>query len=202
MSAEVTASELFNNRELSWLQFNRRVLDEARSETNGLLERVKFLAIASNNLDEFFEIRVAGTMELVDAGLASGENPDKLPPREELAAIRAAAQRFHSDLHRCWKRELQPALAREGIHFPDVWRLDDQRRGWLNGYFEDEVFPVLTPLAVDPATTLNIYICDLAGGILGFAYLPNSFSESDTRHGVVILYSSLPEGDGGMAPSE
>ncbi len=147
----MTPSELFNNRELSWLEFDRRVLDEARDPRNPLLERVKFLAIAGNNLDEFFEIRVAGTMELVDAGLAAGENPDKRPPREELRAIRTAARQFNEDLHHTWKRELVPALAEHGIRFPEIWRLDAERRRWLDRYFEDEVFPVLTPLAVDPA---------------------------------------------------
>ncbi|MCC6781609.1 MAG: polyphosphate kinase 1 [Planctomycetes bacterium] len=144
-------SALFTNRELSWLEFNRRVLDEARDPRNPVLERVKFLAIASTNLDEFFEIRVAGTMELVDAGLAHGENPDHLHPRAELQAVRVAARQFTREMHRCWKEDLVPALAASGIRFPEIWSLDPERRAWLRRYFEDEVFPVLTPLAVDPA---------------------------------------------------
>jgi polyphosphate kinase len=143
--------QLFNNRELSWIQFNRRVLDEARDPRNPLLERVKFLAIASNNFDEFFEIRVAGTMELVDAGLHSGENPDARDPREELAAIRAEARTFTAAMHVVWSEELVPELERHGIRFPAIWDLEPDRRAWLRQQFEQEVFPVLTPLAVDPA---------------------------------------------------
>ncbi|MBI5850867.1 MAG: hypothetical protein HZB39_07545 [Planctomycetes bacterium] len=123
---------LFTNRELSWLQFNRRVLDEARDGRNPLLERVKFLAIASTNLDEFFEIRVAGTMELVDAGLAHGENPDRLHPRAELQAVRAAARDFTRDMHLCWQETLVPELAGAGIRFPAIPSLDPGRRAWCS----------------------------------------------------------------------
>ena len=144
-------ANLFTNRELSWLEFNRRVLDEACDERNPVLERVKFLAIASTNFDEFFEIRVAGTMELVDAGLDQGENPDRIHPRAELEAVRAAARRFTQDMHACWKERLVPALADQGIRFPAIWSLDPDRRAWLRRSFEDEIFPILTPLAVDPA---------------------------------------------------
>ncbi|MBK8978980.1 MAG: polyphosphate kinase 1 [Planctomycetes bacterium] len=144
-------SDLFINRELSWLEFNRRVLDEARDARNPLLERVKFLAIASTNLDEFFEVRVAGTMELVDSGLSRGENPDELSPRSELESIRAAARTFNESMHAVWMQELLPALAAEGIRFPDIPALDAEQRRWLRTWFEDEVYPVLTPLAVDPA---------------------------------------------------
>ncbi|MEO0481662.1 MAG: polyphosphate kinase 1 [Planctomycetota bacterium] len=143
--------KLFNNRELTWIQFNRRVLDEARDPKNPILERLKFLAISSTNLDEFFEIRVAGTMELVDAGLPEGENPDKLHPKVELQAIRDAAREFTNDMHSTWKDVLVPELTSKGITFPDIWTLDGKRRQWLSNYFDEEVFPVLTPLAVDPA---------------------------------------------------
>ncbi len=145
------APKLFQNRELSWLEFNRRVLDEAADPRNPVLERVKFLSIASTNLDEFFEIRVAGTMELVDAGLDRGENPDCMHPRSELESVRKAARAFTRDMHRCWKEKLVPALAESGIRFPEIWSLDPERRAWLRRQFEDEIFPVLTPLAVDPA---------------------------------------------------
>jgi hypothetical protein len=90
---------LFVNREQSWLSFNRRVLEQALDETVPLLERVKFLAIASTNLDEFFEVRVAGTMELVDANL-QGENPDGIKAAEELELVRNLAHKFNDDLHR------------------------------------------------------------------------------------------------------
>ncbi|MGA0871058.1 MAG: RNA degradosome polyphosphate kinase, partial [Planctomycetota bacterium] len=108
-------------------------------------------AIASTNFDEFFEIRVAGTMELVDAGLHAGENPDARDPREELTAIRAEARTFTAAMHEVWSEELVPDLERHGIRFPSIWDLEPDRRAWLREQFEHEVFPVLTPLAVDPA---------------------------------------------------
>ncbi len=148
--ASVDRTVLFANRELSWLAFNRRVLDEARDEANPLLERVKFLAIASRNLDEFFEIRVAGLMELVDAGL-QGENPDGLKPTEELERVRASARNLFRDLHATWRDLLVPAFRTVGIEFCAVRQLSAPHRQWLDAYFHREVYPVLTPLAVDPA---------------------------------------------------
>ncbi len=141
---------LFLNREQSWLWFNRRVLEEAVDETNPLLERVKFLAIASSNLDEFFEIRVAGTLELVEAGL-QGENPDGIKPQEELARIRADAHVFHELMHRTWCDRMLPALSRAGIEFREIRQLTPAQQRWVEGYFQKEIYPILTPLAVDPA---------------------------------------------------
>ena len=140
----------FVNRELSWLQFNRRVLDEALDESNRPLERLKFLAIASTNLDEFFEIRVAGTRDRAEAGLPP-ENPNDLSPREELAAIKQDAARLAQDMHACFKDLLVPSLEQAGILFPAVDDLSPEHKQWIQAYFEREVYPVLTPLAVDPA---------------------------------------------------
>lgn len=141
---------LFVNREQSWLAFNRRVLEEAQDPTNPLLERVKFLAIASTNLDEFFEIRVAGTMELVDAGL-QGENPDAIKPIEELERIRVAAHAFTTAMHRTWHEMLLPELAKVGIEFRPIRQMSLGQQKWIDSYFHREVYPILTPLAVDPA---------------------------------------------------
>jgi len=140
----------FVNRELSWLNFNRRVLEEARDPSNPLLERVKFLAITSTNLDEFFEVRVAGTMELVDVGL-SGENPDPLSPREELDALRRDGRAIYQDMHDAWRDELMPALEEQGILIRRPQDLDPAQAQWLDRYFDKNVYPILTPLAVDPA---------------------------------------------------
>ena len=98
---------LFVNRELSWLAFNRRVLEEAQDPDNPLLERVKFLAIASTNLDEFFEIRVAGVMEMVDAGLQA-ESHDGMKPPEELEKVRTDAHAFTTAMHRTWSEQRLP----------------------------------------------------------------------------------------------
>jgi len=141
---------MFVNRELSWLAFNRRVVEEAQDPTNPLLERVKFLAIASTNLDEFFEIRVAGIMELVDAGL-HGENPDGLKPIEELERIRIDAQVLTALMHRTWRELLLPELAKAGIEFHPIRQLTQAQQKWVDGWFHREIYPILTPLAVDPA---------------------------------------------------
>lgn len=141
---------LFVNRELSWLAFNRRVLMEAQNEANPLLERVKFLAIASTNLDEFFEIRVAGVMEMVDAGLQT-ESHDGLNPTEELDRVRQAAREFATEMHSVWRDQLQPQLIAEGLSFPSIRELAGTQKEWVDSWFEREVYPILTPLAIDPA---------------------------------------------------
>src|SRR5262249_55411861 len=132
---------LFINRELSWLNFNRRVLEEALDDTNPVLERVKFLAIASTNLDEFFEVRVAGTMERVEAGLPA--DAEGLSARDELDAIRREAHAFTEDMHRCWTSQLLPALAKTGIHVRPPSALTAEQRAWSRAYFNRDVYPVL-----------------------------------------------------------
>ncbi|MBI2518465.1 MAG: polyphosphate kinase 1 [Opitutae bacterium] len=138
------------NRELSWLAFNRRVLEQAQHEGSPLLERVKFLAIVSSNLDEFFEIRVAGLVQQQDA---PGAEPslDGLTPREQLKRIRAEVRQLTRDQYRCWHEQLAPALARENIFFTATAQLDARQRKWVDDYFVREVLPVLTPLAIDQA---------------------------------------------------
>jgi polyphosphate kinase len=148
--SQIERTTLFVNREHSWLWFNRRVLEEAQDPTNPLLERVKFLAIASTNLDEFFEIRVAGVMELVDAGL-QGENPDGIKPQDELDRVRTDARAFTAAMHRTWQEQLLPELARAGVEFRDPRQLTMTQQRWLDTWFHREVYPILTPLAVDPA---------------------------------------------------
>lgn len=108
--------ELYINRELSWLDFNFRVLEEAQDPRNPLLERVKFLAIVANNLDEFFEVRVAGVLQLHESG-ADPTRPDRLTPAQQLEKICEKAQRMVALQYRCWNEELLPALADEGIRF-------------------------------------------------------------------------------------
>ncbi|MFN7590969.1 MAG: polyphosphate kinase 1 [Planctomycetota bacterium] len=148
--SQLERTTLFVNREQSWLAFNRRVLEEAQDQSNPLLERVKFLAIASTNLDEFFEIRVAGVMELVDAGL-QGENPDGIKPAEELERVRADARAFTSLMHRTWREQLVPELAKAGVEFRETRQLGPGHQRWIESYFQKQIYPILTPLAVDPA---------------------------------------------------
>jgi polyphosphate kinase len=141
---------LYFNRELSWLEFNRRVLHEAQDIRTPLLERLKFIGIFSSNLDEFFQIRVAGLKDQLAAGY-SERTADGLTPDEQLRRIAAMVQEMVRDHARCLHEEILPALAAEGVALLDVGGLNEPERQTLDRYFQDNVFPVLTPLAVDPA---------------------------------------------------
>jgi len=142
------AKVAYFNRELSWLAFNRRVLEQAQSVRHPLLERVRFLAIVSSNLDEFFEIRVAGLMQQVDSGLTEFGS-DGLSPVEQLRRIHSVVASLVEDQYHCWHHQLVPALAREGILFRPPHDLTKSELNWVKAYFKDQVFPVLTPLALD-----------------------------------------------------
>jgi polyphosphate kinase len=138
------------NRELSWILFNRRVLEEAMDKSKPLLERVKFLAIFSNNLDEFFMIRVSGLCGQHRVGVAD-RSPDGLSATEQLAAIRRGIM---PDLKRqleCWNGDIVPELKKNGIEILAYKELKDKQKKYLDNYFKDEIFPTLTPLAFDPS---------------------------------------------------
>ncbi len=136
------------NRELSWLAFDRRVLEQAQNPRHPLLERVKFLAIVSSNLDEFFEIRVAGIIQQVESGVAES-SLDGLGAREQLRRIHLVVASLVEDQYRCWHDQLVPALAAEGIVFKTAKELAPGELSWVRTYFQEQVFPVLTPLALD-----------------------------------------------------
>jgi polyphosphate kinase len=142
-------ARLYLNRETSWLAFNARVLDQAVSPEVPLLERVKFLAIHASNLDEFFMIRVSGLHEQLEAEL-NETAPDGLTPREQLTRIGQLLRTQLDTASRLLSEELLPALAREGIHLRRWKDLDEDTRRRACDYFRQSVFPVLTPLAVDP----------------------------------------------------
>ncbi len=148
MQHELLVPENFINRELSWLEFNRRVLEEAQDATQPLMERVKFLSIFSANLDEFFEIRVAGIMQQINSGVAS-IGPDGLTPTELFRAIRKLIHKLVETQYALWNEEILPELARNNIFIHNVAELSEERTSWARDYFHNEVFPVLTPLAVD-----------------------------------------------------
>ncbi|OGA18248.1 MAG: RNA degradosome polyphosphate kinase [Betaproteobacteria bacterium RIFCSPLOWO2_02_FULL_66_14] len=150
MIKKVLPPSHFLNRELGLLEFNRRVLAQAADESVPLLERLRFLTIVSSNLDEFFEIRVAGLKEQVKLGVkASG--PDGRSPAEVLALVTAQSHTLIAEQYRLLNEVLLPALAREGIVFPkrEVWT--DAQRAWVKEYFFRELLPVLTPIGLDPA---------------------------------------------------
>ena len=139
----------FFNRELSWLAFNERVLDQAFSEKYPLLERTRFLSFVSSNLDQFYEIRVAGLMQKVDAGITRPSLDDS-QPKELLEEVRNRAHAMSQREYSCWRDVLKPALATEKVFFKEIDELTKAEFSWLRAYFRREVFPVLTPLAVDP----------------------------------------------------
>jgi len=151
---------LYLNRELSWLDFNSRVLAVAEDDAPPLLERVKFLAISTSNLDEFFQVRVAGLKAQVEAEVA-GTAPDGLTPQEQLQAIRAEVLRFADRQYEVWAKDLLPGLAHAGIHVCDWQELDEVDEAYLSRAFEEQIFPVLTPLSVDPAHPFP-YVSDLS----------------------------------------
>ncbi|MDZ7828581.1 MAG: polyphosphate kinase 1 [Halofilum sp. (in: g-proteobacteria)] len=141
---------LYINRELSLLEFNRRVLEQAKDERNPLLERLKFLCICSTNLDEFFEIRVAGLMEKVEAGSVQMD-ADQTTAGEILAQISERAHELVAEQYRVLNEVLIPALAEENIHFVRRSEWSEAQEKWLRTYFEEELLPVISPMGLDPA---------------------------------------------------
>jgi polyphosphate kinase len=148
-SEAVEAARYFN-RELSWLEFNQRVLDEALDPTTPLLERVKFFCIVNSNLDEFFEVRVSGLKQAAEEGVTE-RTPDGLNVQQNLRAVRQRVLRLVDDAYRCWRDQLVPALAGSGIRFVPADRVPPEDREWMDAYYREKVHPVLTPLAVDPS---------------------------------------------------
>jgi polyphosphate kinase len=141
--------ERFVNRELSWLAFNGRVLQEAQNQRHPLLERLRFVSISSSNLDEFYMVRVAGLWGMVKEGVASISD-DGLNPSQQLAKIAEFSGQLIADQQRVWI-ELRGELAEKGITVVGASDMKDADRAWLDAYFHEQIFPVLTPLAIDPA---------------------------------------------------
>ena len=146
----LSTPELYLNRSLSWLAFNRRVLEEAEDESNPLLERVKFLAITASNLDEFFEIRIAGLLQHLEEGQIE-PGPDGLTPMDEQELVADATHTFVREQYECWNVKLLPALAEHSIRVHSLANLDDVQRGVVDDYCRNELDALLTPVTVDPA---------------------------------------------------
>ncbi len=152
----------FNGRDESWMQFNRRVLEEAEDPTNPLLERVKFLAITCSNLDEYVEIRQAGLMQRIEDGYGE-PGYDGLRPGESLTALTSDIHAFVDAQYDCWNERLLPELRKAGIRLLDWDELDDDAKAFAQSYYVREVDPLLTPIAIDPAhpfpRVLNKALC-------------------------------------------
>lgn len=148
-SIDLAAPALYLNRELSLLEFQRRVLEEAWDETNPLLERAKFLAIFGSNMDEFFMVRVSGIRKMVEARILD-VSPDGMIPPDELAAIRKLSQELMVEAQKCYQRKLLPQLEKSGVHIIEYQKLTKTQKERVDTYFKDVVYPVLTPLALDP----------------------------------------------------
>ncbi|MGO9638662.1 MAG: polyphosphate kinase 1 [Terracidiphilus sp.] len=154
--------KLFNGRDHSWMQFNRRVLEEAEDPSNPLLERVKFLAITGSNLDEYVEVRQAGLMQRIEDGYRE-PGYDGLRPDESLAILTAEIHSFVNAQYRCWNEQLLPELRKQGVRLLEWRELDEEAKTFAQSYFQREVDPLLTPISIDPAhpfpRVLNKALC-------------------------------------------
>jgi len=144
----LSSPTLYINREKSLLDFQQRVLEEAWDESNPLLERVKYLAILGSNMDEFFMVRVSGLRKQVEEGIVE-LSPDGLTPRELLAAIHKQSIELDNDAHQCLQKKILPKLEKAGIHLLDYEKLNKTQKEKADTYFQEVVYPVLTPLALD-----------------------------------------------------
>jgi polyphosphate kinase len=173
------APELFVNREVSWLQFNERVLELAEDEETPLLERVKFLAIYSSNLDEFFMVRVAGLHDQVDAGI-DARGPDGLSARETLERVTEQSAELGRRQSRAWEEAVRPGLAEQGIRVVEIADCSDDELTEVDRLFAEQIFPVLTPLAVGPGRPFP-YISNLSLSIGVFVRDPETGIETFAR---------------------
>ena len=193
--------QYYLNRHLQWMAFNHRVLEEARDRRNPLLERVKFLAITANNLDEFVEIRVSSFLQKIEHG-SRDISPDGLTPPEELQRVTASMQVFVREQYKCWNEELLPALAKHQIRVLPVDHLSSKAADLAKTFYDRRVYPMLTPVTVDPSHpfphVLNKALC------IAFLLRRKRHSTEKPFFGVVTVPRALPRllrvptGNGGI----
>ncbi|MEN9766947.1 polyphosphate kinase 1 [Vulcanococcus sp.] len=188
MADPVVAPELYINRELSWIAFNQRVLSQALSEHTPLLEQAKFSAIFSNNLDEFFMVRVASLKSQVEAGVQKLSD-DGLTPSQQLALVREGLAPLLEQQQAHYRHYLKHQLAEQGVHLIDYRNLTPKQKDWVNDYFQRAIFPVLTPLAVDPAHPFP-FISNLSLNIAALIRDPESGQQQFAR--VKVPQKNLP----------
>ena len=182
------APELYINRELSWLEFNYRVLAQALDERTPLLEQAKFSAIFSNNLDEFFMVRVASLKSQIDAGVSTLSD-DGLTAQQQLQAIRTKLRPLLEMQQQHYRHSLKSHLCDYGVHLTDYANLNGPQRDWLNAYFQDAIFPVLTPLAVDPSHPFP-FISNLSLNVAALVRDPDTGQQEFAR--VKVPQKNLP----------
>ena len=147
----------FINRELSWLEFNSRVLEEAMDSKNPLLERIKFFCIANSNMDEFFEVRVAGLKQQIESAVVE-RSMDGRTATEIFDAVSERVHEMVDELFRCWRQDLMPSLAKKDFRFHQIDDLGPNDRKWVEAFYREQVRPVLTPLAVDPSKAFPLIV--------------------------------------------
>ncbi len=181
---ELGNPKYYNNRELSWLAFNERVLEESADKRNPLLERMKFLAIFSSNLDEFFMVRVAGLKDQVKAGFNKPENKAGLTPKEQLAKIATKNHILVERQYHIYQHQILPKLQEENVHFKQIHELTSEQLNKLEKYFDDQIFPVLTPMAVDAYRPFPM----LLNKSLNLAILlEDEYEDEDARYKTAIV---------------
>jgi polyphosphate kinase len=212
-----SSKSLFIGRDSSWLRFNRRVLEEAQDKDNPLLERVKFLAITASNLDEFVEIRVAGTMQRIEDGYKE-PGFEGLTPQQTLDLIVTDMHKFVDDQYRCWTEDLRPTLSKNGVRVLEWDEIGEDARAHALEYYQREVDPLLTPITIDPAhpfpRVLNKALClalllrrkrkGAAGPVLGVLTVPRALprlvplpSNTGTRD-FIFLHDLIEHNAAGM----
>ena len=183
---DLSDPRLYINREINWIEFDRKVLDEACDPNVPLLEQLKFLSIFYNNLDEFFMVRVSNICRQMKGG-ASSSSPDELPPAKQLAEIRKRVLGLLNRAQNHWRLNLHPALMERGVRLVRYKDLTDRQKSFLEGYFDNEIYPILTPQAIDPGhpfptisnTSLNFLVkLESEEGLVRYARLkcPNNMS--------------------------
>lgn len=182
-------ADIFLNREISWIQFNLRVLEEAQDPRNPLLERLRFFCIFHSNLDEFFMVRVASLRRQVEEG-DNDPDPSGMTPRQQLESIDERVRQAYEASRRLFHQELIPALAKENIHIRSLDRLKPEQEKYLDQYFEKEIYPVLTPVAVDASRPVAWF----PGLTSNLAVLlqPEKEGEAAARMAVVEIPGRLP----------
>ena len=184
------------NRELSWLDFDARVLALAKDPERPLLERVRFLSIFVANLDEFFQVRVSGLLEQREAGINQA-TPDGMTPAEQLVGIRARVSALMQEVHQLYTDVFVPELEKAGIRMVAWGELDGEPRAWLTDVFNERIFPVLTPLSVDPAHPFP-YISSLSLNLAVLVRDPTTGGRRFARLKVPPLlprFFALPDGE-------